>query len=131
MRHALLALLLASCAAPTYELDEDPIPEVFQCAGRCTLDPTRPGSLQDQYYYSATIFEDTSIFVTGALSDGVSSSSGTNFYAPGEPSGPVTVYKDGWVTMELVMIPELGIRFETEDRNWVQLGGCEHTFGGV
>ena len=117
MRHALLVLLLAltGCSVPTYELDEGP--EVFQCAGYAP-----EGGFQ--YYYSATIFEDASIFVTGALSDGVSSNSGTNFYAPEEPLGPVTVYKDGWVTMELVMTPELGVQFETEARNWVQLGGC-------
>jgi len=45
-------------------------------------------------------------FVSAAVSDGLGASSGTHSYAPEEPSGPVTV-------------SELGVRFETEDQNWV------------
>lgn len=115
-----LLALLVGCAAPTYELDEDPSgPETFQCMGYAQ-------DLGVQYYYEAVIFSDGAVFVSSAVSDGVSSSSGTHFYAPGEDMGPVTVFKGEWIGLSLVLLPELGVRLETEDRNWVQLGGCTH-----
>lgn len=117
-----LLALLTACTAPTYKFEDEPTLETFQCGGY----------LEDeglQYYYETTIFEDGSVFVSGAVSDGVLSSSGTHFYAPGEPRlGLVTVYKEGWLTMRLVLVPQLGVQFSRADRNWMKLGGCEHTF---
>jgi hypothetical protein len=123
-RISFLLLALTGCSAPTYDLDEarEPSFETFQCGGYLEDEDV-------QYYYYTVIFKDTSIFVTGAVSNGTISSSGTHSYAPGESDpGPVTVYKDGWITMSLVMIPELGVKFSREERNWVQLGGCTHAF---